>query len=108
MSTDVGQGPYLDILEHHLAKTDWLLLLRTFFATMQYFLGSGGCKGTKEHAIAIQMCQMSDGPGCILGAFWCVILVASNDCAPARVEPFLRDAQYFAPSYCMLLAQCTP
>ena len=57
----------------------------------------------KRDAIAIQMCQMSDDPGCILGAFWCVILEASNDCAPARVDLFLRDANILL----LLYAPCT-
>ena len=57
------------------------------------------CTEMKSHVIAFQMCEMSDvrWSKLHLGAFWSVMLEASNDCAPvaSRVDPFLPDAQYF-------------
>ena len=58
-----------------------------------------GCSEMKRHVIAIKMCQMSDDPGCILSAFWSVILEASNDCGSTHEGgSILREARYFAPS----------
>ena len=46
---------------------------------------------------------MSDDPGCILPAFWSVILEASNDCGSTHEGgSILREARYFAPSVCPL------
>ena len=69
-----------------------------------------GCSEMKRHVIAIKMCQMSDvrcqmsdDPGCILSAFWSVILEASNDCGSTHEGgSILREGRYFAPSGCPL------